>query len=957
MNETKDPNQGHSAGEQSTVAPAKRSRGGAKAKPSSPQKKAASPRQASRKTATAKAPTSTDQTSPEQISSDQTPPDKDSKAAVPSSSSADSRPARAKSSAKDTGKSVDGKPASRSSRGGKTAQSRNPEASLARPATEAAPPRAIEGSKAKALEGNSQQQLTGSNNKALPASSSPALEPSHRGVLETVEREALEGRRQKAITQGAEATKQPGAALGGSSRKGVASKKGAPSANDKAEGSGETPETKKTGPKPASGSRRGRSSAAKTSRVKTASAEAPGAVQAETTPADALQAVPLQAQTLDPVVGGESGGTEPAVAASSPVVPEKSPEKTAGQKSSRGRGRRGGAGKKNQPAAPVAPETSAEAANTAEALSDMPTGADAPGAANAQEPQAKENAGHKKNSAGKRRGGRKPRAEATPEEADLAFERDTDFDLDDPLDAPSLATDAVSDLDDDPDDVPAVDAGQGGRGKKGQPQAVKQVRRKMFVCVHPEEQVEVVLTEEGQVQEYFVEMLQQAKTKGNIYKATINNLDANLQAAFVSYGANKNGFLQIDEVHPEYFNTPHDTSKNRRYPPIQKALKQGQELLVQVVKEPSGTKGAFLTTYLSLPGRFLVLTPGREQIGVSRKVDNEEERSRLREMLTGLKPGPGLGVIVRTVSVGTSKSTLQKDLQNLKRTWKEIRKRGTEEPAPTLIYQEMSLTTRAVRDYLTDQVVEVWLDDEETARSVEEMAKIHFPQKNKLVNLHKVADTTLFERFNLQRQLDQIHSREVTLPSGGRLVIDPTEALTAIDINSGRSGGKNNFEDMAYRTNIEAAKMIPLQLRLRDIGGQVVIDFIEMRDKSHWREVEKTIRAGMKNDRARHDIGRVSPFGLMELVRQRLGSSAISVSTEVCPHCKGTGVRRNMEWQTQTALRDIDRKLQVAKDQGQVMLLFEVEAGVAMHLLNTKRQRLVEMEQQYGVHLEITPIH
>ena len=489
--------------------------------------------------------------------------------------------------------------------------------------------------------------------------------------------------------------------------------------------------------------------------------------------------------------------------------------------------------------------------------------------------------------------------------------------------------------------------------KKNTP-ASRVPRRKMFVSVVPEEQIEVVITEEGQVQEYYVEMLQHQKTKGNIYKATIHNVDANLQAAFVSYGAHKNGFLQIDEVHPEYYNVPHDESSGRRYPPIQKVLKAGQELLVQVVKEPNASKGAFLTTYLSLAGRFLVLTPGREQIGVSRKVDDNEERGRLREMLEGLKPGDGLGVIVRTVSMGMNKATLKKDLQSLKTTWKKVRKLGTEETAPKLIHQEIGLATRSVRDYLTDQITEIWIDDADTAKDVETMAGNLFPKKSKLIHVHADLTSSLFERFNLQRQLDQIQSREVALPSGGRLVIDMTEALTAIDINSGRSGGKNSFEDMAFRTNMEAAKMIPLQLRLRDIGGQVVCDFIEMRDKAHWREVEKTVRASMKVDRARHDIGRISSFGLLELVRQRLGSSAISVNMEVCPHCKGSGVRRNIEWQSQQALKEIARKMRAAKEQRQASVQYEADVALVMHLLNSKRQRLNELEEQLGVTLEVT---
>ena len=520
----------------------------------------------------------------------------------------------------------------------------------------------------------------------------------------------------------------------------------------------------------------------------------------------------------------------------------------------------------------------------------------------------------------------------------------------DPDDA-QLSHELVSgDADEADDDADADKTAETNREETPQ---TKAQRRKMFVSVLPEEQVEVVITEEGQVQEYYVEMLHQAKTKGNIYKAVIHNVDPNLQAAFVSYGAVKNGFLQIDEVHPEYYVTAHDKGKGRKYPPIQKVLKPGQEVLVQVVKEPAGTKGAFLTTYLSIPGRFLVLTPGREQIGVSRKVESEGERARLRELLEGLNPGNGLGVIVRTVSMGASKTSLQRDLQYLKRTWKEVRARGTTEIAPSLIYQEVDLTTRAVRDYLTEAIGEIWIDDEPTAAAIAEIAEALFPRKPGLVRAHKDPAATLFERFNLQRQLDQIHSREVSLPSGGRLVIDPTEALTAIDINSGRSGGKSNFEDMAYRTNMEAAKMIPLQLRLRDIGGQIVADFIEMRDKNHWRDVEKTLRNGMKVDRARYDVGKIGPFGMLEIVRQRLGSSAISISTVPCPCCNGTGIRRNMEWQSQHALRDIHRALRNAQAQNQTEISYQAEQSLALHLLNNKRQRLWEMEQNSGVHIDI----
>ena len=475
-------------------------------------------------------------------------------------------------------------------------------------------------------------------------------------------------------------------------------------------------------------------------------------------------------------------------------------------------------------------------------------------------------------------------------------------------------------------------------------------KRRMFISVLPGEQVEVAVAEEGSLLEYYLDMLHQRKIKGNIYKGVIHNIDTNLQAAFVSYGAGKNGFLQIDEIHPEYWQAHHEPAKGKKFPPIQKVLKAGQEVLVQVVKEPTGNKGAFLTTWLSLAGRFLVLTPGQEQIGVSRKVENDEERARLREMMNGIDPGQGLGVIVRTVSAGTTKTTLKNDLQYLKRLWRDIRKKATEVSAPALIHQEPGLSERAVRDYLTDDVCEIWVDNEDVAQGIRDTVSLLFPRKKDLVRLHGDIRQSMWERFNLRRQLDQIYSREVILPSGGRLVFDQTEALMAIDINSGKISGKGNFEAMAYKTNMEAAETIARQLRLRDIGGQVVIDFIEMRDKKHVLDVEKTLRQAMKNDRARHDVARMSSFGLLELVRQRTGSSALAITMEPCPACGGTGQRRNLEWQALQGLRELRRMLRATNGE---KCVFETSRELGLYLLNHKRDTLREMEQDFGKCLEI----
>lgn len=487
------------------------------------------------------------------------------------------------------------------------------------------------------------------------------------------------------------------------------------------------------------------------------------------------------------------------------------------------------------------------------------------------------------------------------------------------------------------------------RQSKKQPEA-KAGSKKMFISIIPGEQVEVGLAEEGVLLEYYLDMLHQSKLKGNIYKGVIQNIDVNLQAAFVNFGSGKNGFLQIAEVHPEYWESWHEPLEPKRLPPIQKILKIGQEVLVQVVKEPAGNKGAFLTTWLSLAGRFLVLTPGQEQIGVSRKVTDQEERARLREMMNGIDPGSGFGVIVRTVGEGATKTTLKNDLQYLKRLWKEIRKKATEVSAPALLYQEPRLSERAVRDYLTDEVAEIWVDDSEEARYVRDMVNLLFPRKKNLVHLHESLEYSLWERFNLVNQLDEIYQREVMLPSGGRLVFDQTEALLAIDINSGKISGKSNFESMAFKTNMEASEVIARQLRLRDVGGQVVIDFIEMRDKKHIMEVEKTLRQAMRNDRARHDIARMSSFGLLELVRQRMGSSALSITMETCAACGGTGLCRNLEWQALQILRELRRKMKAAPGE---KLVFDMNRELGLYVLNHKREALGVLEKDFGKTLEI----
>ena len=471
-------------------------------------------------------------------------------------------------------------------------------------------------------------------------------------------------------------------------------------------------------------------------------------------------------------------------------------------------------------------------------------------------------------------------------------------------------------------------------------------QRKMFISVLPDEQIEMALTMDGKVQEYYVEMLQQAKTKRNIYKGIVKNIDPSLQAAFIDYGEERNGFLQVDEVHPEYYQPTVKAAKGYKYPLLQKALKPGQELLVQVGKEPTGNKGAFLTTYLSLPGRYFVLTPGREQLGVSRKIEDEKERARLKSLMSELKLEEGIGVILRTVSSEQNKTNLSRDLQFLKRLWEEVRKKGVSGKAPCLIYEEKDLAFRAVRDYLTPEVSEIWVDHAETAKQVLDFVRLAYPRRKRMVKKHLDTDKMLFDRFNLLKQLQTVFERKVVMPGGGEVVFDQTEALMAVDINSGKMSSDSGFKDLALNTNLEAADLIPQQLQLRDVGGQIVIDFIEMKDHKHKRDVEKTLRAALKTDKARTTVGRISQFGLLEMVRQRMGSSALSLSIEDCSICQGTGSVRSLEWRALQALKEIFRQMRSKKSPDVVE--YATDSELALYLLNQKRKKISEFESQFG---------
>lgn len=479
-------------------------------------------------------------------------------------------------------------------------------------------------------------------------------------------------------------------------------------------------------------------------------------------------------------------------------------------------------------------------------------------------------------------------------------------------------------------------------------------KRRMLISIIPGELIEVAIIKNYILEEYYVEMLTHSKTKRNIYKGIIHNIDTSLQAAFVNYGAKKNGFLQIDEVHPDYYVQKANVSPGQKYPPIQKVLKPGQELLVQVVKEPTESKGAYLTTYLTLPGRYLVLTPGKEQIAISRKIEDEEERERLKIIMNEFSLEPGLGVIVRTVSEGQNKTNLFRDLQFLRRLWKNIKQKALTLDPPCLVYEEKDLAFRAIRDYLTADVLDVWVDSKEVAHKLEGYINLLFPRRKNMVKCYESIEADLFTKFNINDQIKKIFSRKVKLPSGGEIVIDHTEALTCIDINSGKISGESNFKEMAYRTNLEAIREIANQLRLRDIGGQIVIDLIEMKDKKYIQEIEKELKSCLKNDKARTNVGKVSKFGLLELVRQKMGSSAISTIYTECPKCGGAGLVLSIEWRAAQVLKDIYRRIQLPDTPNPLEYILEKE--LCIYLLNNKRDRLIDLERRFHKKISLEAI-
>ncbi|KXS56411.1 MAG: hypothetical protein AMR96_02860 [Candidatus Adiutrix intracellularis] len=468
-------------------------------------------------------------------------------------------------------------------------------------------------------------------------------------------------------------------------------------------------------------------------------------------------------------------------------------------------------------------------------------------------------------------------------------------------------------------------------------------------AIDPEECRVAMLDTEGHLKEYYTDSCLRELSLGNIYKGVICNIESSLQALFINYAGDRNGFLQLGDIHPEYFHESFDSRSNLD---LKKLLKKGQPLLVQVLKEPSEIKGAALTTYISLAGRFVVLTPGRDHVGVSRKIENDRERIRLRQIADELPVPEGCGYIVRTVAEGRTKNELAADLQQVFNLWEDIRTQGKEAPAPSLIYREQDLAIKILRDHLTPEVKEILVDEPATFAKVRDYVRAIAPDQSKYIHLHK-EKRPIFARHQLEEQLETIYHERVKLKGGGSIVITPTEALVSIDVNSGRgSRDKEGLEDTARDTNLEAADEVARQLRLRDLGGLVVVDFIDMREEKHRREVEKRIRDATHSDKAKCDFGHISKFGLLELSRQRIRPSIEMGNFVSCPACQGRGLVKTPENVSLSVLRQIAHSM--ANGRGSYSTIkVRLNPEAANYLLNYKRTEISRLEERHKTQIII----
>lgn len=521
------------------------------------------------------------------------------------------------------------------------------------------------------------------------------------------------------------------------------------------------------------------------------------------------------------------------------------------------------------------------------------------------------------------------------------------------------------------------------------------MKKEMLINVSQPEECRIAIIEDNILEELYTERASQDNYVGNIYKGKVVNLEPSIQAAFVDFGVGRNGFLHISDVEPQYFrqggydpneviessgrsaevdSTDGDSAdgekgnesgrgrggprRGRRLrtgarprvkPPIQEILKRGDEVLVQVIKEGIGTKGPTLSTYISIPGRYLVLMPALGRAGVSRKIEDEEERRRLRDILLELNPPKGLGFIVRTAGAGRTRKELSRDMAYLLRLWKVIVRRLKKHQAPDGIYEESDLMIRTIRDIFTADVDAIYVDQQEAFDRAKEFLQLVMPRHVSRLQFYDGKEP-LFHKHQLEAEIARIHKREVPLRAGGSIVIDPTEALVAIDVNSGNFRLDDSAEETAYQLNLSAAREIARQLRLRDLGGVIVNDFIDMRMEKHRRGLERSLREAMNRDRARTKILRTSPFGLIEMTRQRIRPGLKRSVYSDCPCCSGRGVVKTAE----SVSIEVVRMLMLAGQQPKVShVKVKVNDEVASYLNNKKRKEITALEEEGGMSVQI----
>src|SRR5687768_9463872 len=469
--------------------------------------------------------------------------------------------------------------------------------------------------------------------------------------------------------------------------------------------------------------------------------------------------------------------------------------------------------------------------------------------------------------------------------------------------------------------------------------------KRMLINATQEEELRVAIVDGQTLYDIDIEQPSKEQKKSNIYKGRITRLEPSLEAAFVDYGAERHGFLPLKEISRDYFQAGVDHNRAG----LKELLREGQEVVVQVDKEERGNKGAALTTFISLAGRYMVLMPNSPTAGgVSRRIEGDD-RAELKKAMDSLAIPDDMGVIIRTAGVGRDAEELQWDLDYLLQVWKSVAEAALSKPGPFLIYQESRLIIRALRDYMRPDIGEILVDTPEMygeARDFVEQVMPHNLRKLK----HYTDDTPLFNRFQIESQIENAYEREVRLPSGGALVIDQTEALTAIDVNSARATKGGDIEETAFNTNLEAAEEVARQMRLRDLGGLVVIDFIDMASNKHQREVENRLTHALRQDRARVQVGRISRFGLLELSRQRLRPSLGESSQIVCPRCEGHGRMRSVESLSLSILR-LAEEHAMKENTGQVLVQAPTE--IATFLLNEKRRALSEIEKRHDAPIVI----